>query len=94
MPRTQMIFDWIFGLPPAEPPYALDYHAVPDQGLTEAGLAARRAKEVARMEDLCRTIPCITGLAALHRWLFTEHRAYAAGTDPRSNAPPAAALES
>ena len=93
MPRTQMIFDWIFGLPPAEPPYALDYHAVPDQGLTEAGLAARRAKEVARMEDLRRTIPCITGLAALHRWLFTERRAYAAGTDPRSNAPPAAALE-
>jgi hypothetical protein len=33
-------------------------------------------------------------LAALHRWLFTEHRAYAAGADPRSDAPPAAALDS
>ena len=31
--------------------------------------------------------------AALHRWLFTEHRAYAAGADPRSDAPPAAALD-
>ncbi len=93
MPRTQMIFDWIFGLPPAEPSYALDYHTVPDQGLTEAGLEARRAKEVARMEDLRRAIPSITSLAALHRWLFTEHRAYAAGADARSDAPPAAALE-
>jgi hypothetical protein len=43
--------------------------------------------------DLRRTIPRIASLAALHRWLFTEHRAYAAGTDPRSDAPPAAALD-
>ena len=93
MPRTRMIFDWVFGLPPAEPPYALDYHAVPDRGLTEAGLAARRAKEAARMADLRRTIPRIRSLAALHRWLFTEHRAYAAGSDPRSDPPPAAALD-
>ena len=35
-----------------------------------------------------------SSLAALHRWLFTEHRAYAAGADPRSDAPPAAALDS
>jgi uncharacterized SAM-binding protein YcdF (DUF218 family) len=94
MPRTRLIFDWVFGLPPADPPYALDYHTVPDQGLTEAGLAARRAKEAARMEDLRRTIPRIASLAALHRWLFTEHRAYAAGADPRGDPPPAAALES
>jgi uncharacterized SAM-binding protein YcdF (DUF218 family) len=94
MPRTRMVFDWVFGLPPAEPPYSLDYHTVPDRGLTEAGLAARRAKEAARMEELRRTIPRIASLAALHRWLFTEHRAYAAGADPRSDAPPAAALDS
>jgi uncharacterized SAM-binding protein YcdF (DUF218 family) len=94
MPRTRMIFDWVFGLPPADPPYALDYHAVPNQGLTEAGLEARRVKEVARMEQLRHTIPRIASLAALHRWLFTEHRAYAAGSDPRSDAPLSAALES
>jgi hypothetical protein len=57
-------------------------------------IEARRAKEVARLEDLRRTIPRIASLAALHRWLFTKHRAYAAGADPRSDAPPAAALES
>jgi uncharacterized SAM-binding protein YcdF (DUF218 family) len=94
MPRTRMIFDWIFGLPPADPPYALDYHALPDRGLTAAGLEARRAKEAARMEGLRRTSPHIASLAALHRWLFTEHRAYAAGADPSSDAPPAAALDS
>lgn len=94
MPRTKMIFDWVFGLPPAEPPYVLDYRTVPDRGLTVAGLEARRAKEVARMEDLRHTIPRTTSLAALHRWLFTEHRAYATGADARSAAPPAAALES
>ena len=87
MPRTRMIFGWVFGLPPAEPPYAVDYHTVPDQGLTEAGLEARRAKEAARMADLRRTIPRVASLAALHRWLFTEHRAYAAGGDPRSDPP-------
>ena len=66
---------------------------MPDRGLTAAGLAARRAKEAARVAELRRTIPRIASLAALHRWLFTEHRAYAAGTDPRSDAPPAAALD-
>jgi hypothetical protein len=45
------------------------------------------------MEDLRHTIPRITSLAALHRWLFTEHRAYAAGGDPRSDPPSAAALD-
>ena len=94
MPRTRMVFEWVFGLPPAEPPYALDYHTVPDQGLTGERLEARRAKEAARMEDLRRTIPRIASLAALNRWLFTEHRVYAAGADPASDAPPAAALES
>jgi uncharacterized SAM-binding protein YcdF (DUF218 family) len=94
MPRTRMVFDWVFGLPPADPPYVLRYHTVPDRGLMAAGLEARRAKEAARMEDLHRTIPRISSLAALHRWFFTEHRAYAAGTDHRSDAPPAAALDS
>jgi uncharacterized SAM-binding protein YcdF (DUF218 family) len=94
MPRTRMIFDWVFGLPPADPPYTLDYHTVSDQGLTEAGLDARRAKEAARMEDLHRIISRVSSLVALHRWLFTEHRAYATGADARSDAPPAAALES
>jgi hypothetical protein len=94
MPRTRMIFDWIFGLPPADPPYVLDYHTVPDQGLTEVRLEARRAKEVARMEDLRLTIPRIANLAALHHWLFTEHRAYAVGADPHADAPPPEALES
>jgi uncharacterized SAM-binding protein YcdF (DUF218 family) len=42
MPRTRLIFDWVFGLPPADPPYALEHHAVPDRGLTGAGGAARR----------------------------------------------------
>jgi hypothetical protein len=94
MSRTRMIFDWVFSLLPADPPYTLAYHTVPDLGLTEVGTEARRAKEVARMEDLCRTIPRITSLAALHRFVFTEHRAYAAGADPHSDVPPAAALES
>ena len=93
MPRTRLVFDWVFGLPPADPPFVVGYHAVPDRGLTEAGLEARRAKEAARVADLRRTIPRTASLAALHRWLFTEHRAYAAGTDPRSDAPPAAALD-
>ena len=94
MPRTRMVFDWVFGLPPADPPYALYYHTVPDRGLTGERLEARLAKEAARVEGLRRTIPRIPSLAALHRWLFTEHRAYAAGADPRSGAPPAAALDS
>jgi hypothetical protein len=46
------------------------------------------------MEGLRRTVPRIASLAALHRWLFNEHRAYAAGVDPWSDAPPVAALDS
>lgn len=93
MPRTRLIFDWVFGLP-ADPPYALDYHMVPDEGLSDAGIAARQAGEAARMQGLRRIIPRIASLAALHRWLFTEHRAYASGADARSEPPSTAALES
>ena len=94
MPRTRMIFDWVFGLTPAVPPYTVDYHAVPNLGLTKVGIEARRAKEEVRLESLHRLIPRIGRLAAMHRFLFTEHQAYATGANPRSDAPSAAALES
>jgi hypothetical protein len=82
MPRTEAIFRWVFGASSGETlprvGYALEFIAVPDCGMAPDALMARREKEaesLARLPDLTAKLP---SLPKIHRWLFTEHRAYAA----------------
>lgn len=78
MPRTRRIFEWVFGLPPLRAPFELVFEAVPDTGLYAEALAARIEKEAGAMAGLDRTIPRVTSLPRLHRFLFLEHDAYRA----------------
>lgn len=77
MPRTEAIFRWIFSVTPCEPHYELSFVCTPDVGMATEALAARRAKEQVgqrALVELAGRLPC---LSAVHRWLFTEHAAYA-----------------
>ncbi len=76
LPRTETIFRWVFGLAPTQP-YALTFESVPDDGIATDTLTARIDKERASLERLHALIPTIHTLTDLHRWLYSEHAAYA-----------------
>ena len=83
LPRTQAIFAWIFSLPPLAEPWQLTFEAVPDVGMAEEVLQARCDREkasLARVQTLKRRF---TNLAAVHRWLYSEHGAYAIARSPQ-----------
>jgi uncharacterized SAM-binding protein YcdF (DUF218 family) len=82
MARTEVIFRWIFGVDPQRPAYSLSFERVPSVGLSPEALAGRIAREQASLAALAKTRSCLSSLAAVHRWLFTAHDAYAAGLEP------------
>jgi uncharacterized SAM-binding protein YcdF (DUF218 family) len=92
MPRAETIFRWVFSLDSGDSPYTLSFLATPDAGMAESLRIERRAKEDASMATMAALIARFTTLAALHRWLFAEHRAYAAGVAPERA--PTKAMES
>ncbi len=80
MPRTETIFRWIFSALPSEA-YDLTFVAAPDN-MPGALRELRRAKETAALVRLAPLVEQYRTLAAIHRWLFGEHRAYRAGSAP------------
>lgn len=82
MARVREVFEWVYGLKPARG-YRLDFMASPDAGLDAKTLAARLRKERASLGHVRRLRRNIRTMEQLHRWLFTEHRAYAVGLKPR-----------
>lgn len=88
MDRTRQIFRWIFSLAP-ERGYELEFDSAPDTGMSDADLAFRQARERASLESVRALEPRLRDMAAVHRWLFTEHLAYAASafeSVPKSDA--------
>jgi hypothetical protein len=88
--RTEMVFRWMLALEPAWQ-CRLDIMAVPDAGMSHEAQEARRMKENKGIETLADLTARIQTLRSFHRWLFTEHRAYALGAkatmeqvDPRA----------
>lgn len=76
MARTEAIFRWIFAVAP-ERGYELTFDATPDSGMTPEALAARAARESSSLEEVRRLAASIHSMSDLHRWMFTEHGAYA-----------------
>jgi uncharacterized SAM-binding protein YcdF (DUF218 family) len=76
MPRTSAIFQWVFGLDESSE-YSLDFLSVLDVGLDADALAARRDREQASLQSLGPKIERLQTMRALHRWLYSEHTAYA-----------------
>lgn len=90
MPRTRLIFDWVFTLSVSGERYQLSYHETPDSGMSDEELKARNAKERTAMQQLLPKIQRIPTLPDLHRFLYAEHTAYLAGGEFLSIPEPAA----
>ncbi len=94
MPRTAAIFRWVFSASPVAPAYELSFHTVPDVGLPDDALTARRSKELAGLASLQPIIRAHPTLPLIHQWLFREHDAYAAGRQSQSVPVSGSALDS
>jgi DUF218 domain len=84
--RAEAVYRWIFSLPPVvAEAYTLTPCGVPDEGTAEAEvLASRSAREQASLAAfLTGTSQKYTTMAAVQKWLFTEHGAYAPRSAPR-----------
>ena len=76
MPRTEAIFRWVFGAAP-DTGYELSFESTEDAGLSPEALDAREERERASTKAVHALAARITTLRDLHRWLFSEHGAYA-----------------
>lgn len=81
LPRTEIIFQWVYGLD-AIRPYELDFLAAPDNHFAAERLARHIEKEQSRITDIRVLQQSIHSLAALHRWMFANHAAYCAHLQP------------
>lgn len=81
MPRSEAIFRWVYGLEPS-PGYTLSFSSSPNTGLSLKDLAAREAKERRSLEHVLDLREQISTLKQLHRWISTEHAAYAPALTP------------
>ena len=75
MPRSQAIFEWVFGLEPKG--YSLRFEATPDESFGKELLNRRRAKEAAGLTALRSVMDRIRDVRSMQTWLHTEHQAYA-----------------
>lgn len=75
--RTEAVFDWVFGLTPRPVDYYLQFRAAPNAGLEPDAIAARAAKEADGLKTVQQRSRELTCLREFHRWLFTQHGAYA-----------------
>jgi uncharacterized SAM-binding protein YcdF (DUF218 family) len=82
LPRTEAIFRWIYGMDDPENSYQLTFKSVPDTGIPDKVLRARIEREKASLNQFIETRNRILTLKQLHDWLYTEHAAYAAGSQP------------
>lgn len=86
LPRTEAIFRGVYGLPDDArgTNFDLEFLATPNAGLTPGELLARTEREQASLTHWLSLAPSFRDLADFHRWLFTEHGAYAVGRVPRA----------
>ena len=76
MERTEVVFRWVFGLPPVDREYQLEFLATANEGLDEAAVMGRMARERVSLAGLGPVIERLRDIGAFHHWLFTEHGAY------------------
>ncbi|MEM1251829.1 MAG: YdcF family protein [Cyanobacteria bacterium P01_H01_bin.21] len=77
MPRTRVIFEWIYHLEGLPQDCQISFDAVSDAGIDEVMLIARRQKEAKSLETLLKITGKISTIGEFHQWLFQEHGAYA-----------------
>ncbi|MGD1854238.1 MAG: YdcF family protein [Leptolyngbyaceae cyanobacterium] len=82
MPRTKMIFEWVYGLIGDSRDYHISFETVSDRGIDPRILTARQQKESQSLKTLLQTVNAICTLRDLHQWLFQYHGAYAVACRP------------
>jgi uncharacterized SAM-binding protein YcdF (DUF218 family) len=75
--RTAAVFEWVFGLTPRPVDYRLEFRGASNLGLPPDAIAARAAKEADGLKTVQQLSRELTSLPEFHRWLFTQHDAYA-----------------
>eukprot|EP00127_Corallochytrium_limacisporum_P003394 Clim_evm22s149 gene=Clim_evmTU22s149 len=75
MPRTKVIFDWVFGLEPRED-YEIRYISVKDVGMDDAVLKERQEREENSRLALVKRSKEIRTLKDFHRFFYMDHKAY------------------
>jgi len=83
MPRTMAIFDFVLGLPrytgAMSEPYSVEYRAAPAGITDEHVLQVRKERESSSLDSFTTSVaPVMKSMQEMHRWLFTQHKAYAA----------------
>ena len=76
MPRTKMLFEWIFKLPPGGERYNISYREVANTGLSQVELDARAIKETIGLASTQVLVDSIKSVQELQRWMHTGHDAY------------------
>jgi uncharacterized SAM-binding protein YcdF (DUF218 family) len=89
MTRTEAVFRWIYGLDTPSS-YDLEFAASPNDGLSEAALSARRARETESLQSVEQHRERLKTLRNFVEWLLTRHDAYRSVRPPLS--PPSADL--
>lgn len=82
MPRAKIIFNWIYNLAPVELRYNIDFINVPNIGIDEDSLNERIKNEKKSIHELKKIISKIKTIEDFHKWLYSEHQAYAVGGKP------------
>jgi len=76
MPRTKVIFSWVYNLKEKKTEYELYFEKVSDEGIDDEILIARKNKERRSMAEIAGVVNKINTLKEFHKWLFNEHAAY------------------
>lgn len=69
LPRTRVIFEWVFGVCGAGGPYELEWIGTSDDGLEQIAATARAGRERASLEDVREKAARIRTLAELHEFI-------------------------
>ena len=83
LPRTKSIFQWVYGLEIDSTHYQLNFESVTDESIDRQMLQARKEKERESLEQLSPIKRQVKTLQDFHKWLFSEHGAYAASLQPK-----------
>jgi hypothetical protein len=76
MPRTEAIFRWIFAARP-DRDYELSFDSTANLGISGESLAFRAEREQKSLATVRDLAVRFSTFADLHRWIYSEHRAYA-----------------
>lgn len=78
LPRTELVFNWVFGLNGTASYAPIDYHATANTGVRPQALDARLAKEGESIErfhtqTIEGSLRDIHSMADLREWIYTQH---------------------